>query len=98
MYDVVVFMWHCMPLVCIPINYVMVRCNDIHLAKVFQYVALSLVGPLSSSRIGSHIARDTLEGYWRSRRHHLYPCSQLHDKAPCRRGGVIADDGAATQR
>jgi len=60
MYDFVVFMWHCMPLVCIPIYYVMVRCNDIHLAKAFQYATLSLVRPLSSSRIGSHIGRDKL--------------------------------------
>ena len=60
MYDVVVFVWLCMLLVCIPNYYVMVRCNDILLAKVFQYVALSLVGPSSSSRIGSHIGRDNL--------------------------------------
>ena len=46
--------------VCIPNYYVMVRCNDIHLAKAFQYAALSLVGPSSSSRIESHIGCDTL--------------------------------------
>ena len=60
MYDVVIFMWHCIPFVCIPIYYVMVQFNDIHLAKVFQYAALSLVGPSSCSRIGSHIGRDKL--------------------------------------
>ena len=60
MYDVVVFVWHCMPLVCIPNYYVMVRCNDIHLAKAFQYVVLSLVGPSSLFRIVSHIGRDKL--------------------------------------
>ena len=59
MHDVVVFMWNCMRFVCIPIYYVMVRCNDIHLAKRLQYTALSLVGPSSSSRIGSHIECDT---------------------------------------
>ena len=58
MYDVVVFMWHCMPLVCIPSYCVMVRCNDIHIAKAFQYALLSLVGPSSPFRIGSHIGRD----------------------------------------
>ena len=55
-----VFMWHCMPFVCIPSYCVMVRCNDIHLAKAFQYAALSLVGPSSSSQIGSHIGHDML--------------------------------------
>ena len=60
MYDVVVLLWHCMPFVCIPIYYVIVRCNDIHLAKVFQYAAVSLVGPLSLFRIVSHIGRDNL--------------------------------------
>ena len=60
MYDVVVFMWHCMPFVCVPNYYVMVRCNDIHLAKAFQYAVLSLVGPSSLFRIVSHIGRDKL--------------------------------------
>ena len=60
MYCDVVFVWHCMPLVCIPNYYVMVRCNDIHLAKAFQYAGLSLVGPSSSFWIGSHIGRDKL--------------------------------------
>ena len=58
MYDVVVFVWHCMSFVCITIYYVMVRCNDIHLAKRLQYALLSLVGPSYSSRIGLHIGRD----------------------------------------
>ena len=49
-----------MPFVCIPNYYVMVRCNDIHLAKAFQYAGLSLVGPSSSFWIGSHIGRDKL--------------------------------------
>ena len=49
-----------MPFVCIPNYYVMVRCNDIHLAKACQYAVLSLVGPSSSFRIGSHIGRDKL--------------------------------------
>ena len=53
MYDVLMYSCGiCMPFVCIPNYYVMVRCNDIHLAKVFQYAALSLVGPSSSSQIG----------------------------------------------
>ena len=38
----------------------MVRCNDIHLAKVCQYAVLSLVGPSSSFRIESHIGRDNV--------------------------------------
>ena len=38
----------------------MVRCNDIHLAKAFQYAVLSLVGPSSLFRIISHIGRDKL--------------------------------------
>ena len=58
MYDAV-FMRHCMPFVYIPIYYAMVQYNDIHLAKRLQYTALSLVGPSSSSRIGSHIECDT---------------------------------------
>ena len=62
MYDVVVFMWHGMPLVCIPNYYVMVRCNDIHLAKACQYAVLSLVGPSSLFRIVSHIGRDRHQG------------------------------------
>ena len=49
-----------MPFVCIPNYYVMVWCNDIHLVKRLQYTLLSLVGPTSSSRIGSHIGRDKL--------------------------------------
>ena len=63
MFDV--FMWLCMSSLCIPNYYVMVRCNDIHLAKAFQYAGLSLVGPSSSSRIGSHIGRDmfTIDDY-----------------------------------
>lgn len=40
----------------------MVRRNDIHLAKRLQYAALSLMGPSSSSRIGSHIGRDMVLG------------------------------------
>ena len=60
LYDVVVFMWHRIPFVCIPNYYVMVRCNDIHLAKRLQDALLSLVGPSSSFRIGSHIGRDKL--------------------------------------
>ena len=35
-------------------------CNDIHLAKAFQYAVLSLVGPSSLFRIVSHIGRDKL--------------------------------------
>ena len=34
-----------------------------HLAKAFQYAGLSLVGPSSSFGIGSHIGRDTTEGF-----------------------------------
>ena len=49
-----------MPFVCTPNYYVMVRCNDIHLAKAFQYAGLSLVGPSSSFWIGSHIGCDKL--------------------------------------
>ena len=60
MYDVDVFLWHGMPFVWIPNYYVMVCCNDIHLAKACQYAVLSLVGPLSSFRIESHIGRDKL--------------------------------------
>ena len=41
---IVVFMWHCMPLVCIPNYYVMVRCNDIHLAKASPICASILGG------------------------------------------------------
>ena len=55
-----VFVWHCMPLVCIPNYYVMVRCNDIHLAEACQYAVLSLLGPSSSFRIESHIGCDKL--------------------------------------
>ena len=50
----------CMPFVCIPNYYVMVWCNDFHLAKRLQYAALSLVGPLSSFRIESDIGRGKL--------------------------------------
>ena len=60
MYDDVVFVWHCMPLVCIPKYCVVFRCNDIHLAKAYQYAVLSLVGPSSLFRIVSHIGRDKL--------------------------------------
>ena len=66
MYGVDVFMRYLYAFVWIPNYYVMVRCNDIHLAKAFQYAALSLVGPLSSSWIGSHIGRDN---YPHSNRH-----------------------------
>ena len=44
MYDDVVFVWHSMPLVCIPNYYVMVRCNDIHLAKASPICASILSG------------------------------------------------------
>ena len=60
MYDVVVFMWHCMPLVCIPNYYGM---DDVMIStfkKRLQYALLSLVGPSSSFRIGSHIGHDKL--------------------------------------
>ena len=50
----------CICFVCFLNYYVMVRCNDIHLPKEFQYAGLSLVGPSSSFRIGSHIGRDKL--------------------------------------
>ena len=41
--------------VCIPNYYVMVRCDDIHLAKACQYAVLSLVGPSSSSSILGYV-------------------------------------------
>ena len=41
---IVVFMWHCMPFVCIPNNYVMVRCNDINHAKASPICASILGG------------------------------------------------------
>ena len=46
--------------VCIPNYYLMVQCNDIHLAKACQYAVLSLVGPSSLFGIVSHIGRDKL--------------------------------------
>ena len=61
MFDV--FMRHLYAFVCIPNYYVMVRCNDIHLAKACQYALLSLVGPSSSFRIGSHLGRDIDPGF-----------------------------------
>ena len=62
MYDVDVFMGHVYAFCMYPNYYVMVRCNDIHLAKACQYALLSLVGPSSSFRIESHIGRDSFLG------------------------------------
>ena len=59
MYDVV-FMWHCMPFCMYP----HVLCNvDVMIStlqKRLQDALLSLVGPSSSFRIGSHLGRDKL--------------------------------------
>ena len=63
----VVFLWPLCAFVCIPNYYVMVRCNDIQRAKVCQYAVLSLVGPLISFRIESHIGRDNEDLYRSSR-------------------------------
>ena len=50
----------CMYLYVSPSIMYVVRCNDIHLAKAFQYAGLSLVGPSSFFWIGSHIGREKL--------------------------------------
>ena len=59
MYVDVVIMWHCMPLVCIPIYLCNVDVMISTLQKRLQDALLSLVGPSSSFWIGSHIGRDT---------------------------------------
>ena len=61
MYDVLMYScgFVCLFYVSPTIMY-MVRCNDIRLAKRLQYALLSLVGPPSTSRIGSYIGRDKL--------------------------------------
>ena len=55
MYEVVVFVWNCMPLVCIPNYYVWYDVMISTLQKRLQYALLSLVGPSSL-----HIGRDKL--------------------------------------
>ena len=59
MQDDVVFVWHCMPFVCIPIYLCNVDVMISTLQKRLQDALLSLVGPSSSLRIGSHLGRDT---------------------------------------
>ena len=60
MYDILLYFWAFVPYVCIP-NYL---CNvDVMIStlqKRLQDALLSLVGPSSSFRIGSHLGRDKL--------------------------------------
>ena len=87
MYDVLVYSWG----VCAFCMFPHLLCNvDVMIStlqKAFQYAGLSLVGPSSSSRIGSHIGHDSTPppSTVHPALHSMWSCSTTPPRAPLHR-------------